>query len=326
MRYRRLGKSNLKVSEIGFGAWSIALDWWGRAIPEEESLQMLKTAYDLGINFYETADMYGAGKSERLIGESLSGVRNHIIISTKYGYDFTGVKQIGHAELPQRFDLQFTEKALQASLDRLQTDHLDVYGMHNPKMRHLQDARSLAFLDDMIQRQRIGALQVALGPAIGWEAEGIKAMSIPHVTAVQTVYNMLEQTPGNTLIRAGQEKDVAILSRVPDASGILTGKITAETVLAKNDHRKDRKMKWRKEALRKVEELRPIADQNDLTITEMAIKFILSKGVASVLPTVTSADEIQNMAAISDGVYIPASDMKEISRIYESWPSYVLKA
>ena len=325
MKYRRLGKSDLSVSEIGFGAWSIALDWWGRAIPEAESRQMLKTAYDVGINFFETADMYGAGKSERLIGESLGGVRDQIVISTKYGYDFVGVKQIGHAELPQRFDPKFTKKALQASLERLQTDRVDVYGMHNPKMSHLRDDQSVACLDDMVRKQKVGALQVALGPAIGWEAEGIEAMNMPNVTAVQTVYNILEQTPGNALIKAGAERDVGILSRVPDASGILTGKITADTVLPKNDHRRDRKIKWRREALKKVEELRPIAEQNDLSITEMAIKFILSKGVVSVLPTVTSVEEVRNMAAISDGVYIPASDMKEISQIYESWPSYALK-
>lgn len=325
MKYRRLGKSNIKVSEIGFGAWSIALDWWGRAIPEDESKQMLKTAYDIGINFFETADMYGAGKSERLIGESLGDVRDQIVISTKYGYDFVGVKQIGHSELPQRFDPEFTKRALQASLDRLQTDHIDIYGMHNPKMRHLQDHASLAFLDEMVQSQKTRALQVALGPAIGWEAEGVRAMDIPHVTAVQTVYNILEQTPGNALIKEGIEKDVGILSRVPDASGILTGKVTAETVLPKSDHRRDRKIKWRNEALKKVEELRPIAERNDLNIMEMAIKFILSKGVTSVLPTVTSVEEIKKMAAISNGVYIPASDMKEISQIYASWPGYALK-
>ena len=88
MKYKTLGKSGIKVSEIGFGAWTIALDWWGKKIDDDEAKRMLKKAYDVGINFFETGDMYGKGKSEKLIGEVFNGMRNDIIISTKYGYDF----------------------------------------------------------------------------------------------------------------------------------------------------------------------------------------------------------------------------------------------
>ncbi len=122
MKYKRLGKSGIKVSEIGFGAWSIALAWWGKKIEEDEAKRMLKKAYDVGINFFETADMYGKGKSEKLIGEVFKGMRDEIVLSTKYGYDFKNVKQIGHNELPQKFDPDFTNYALNNSLERLQTD------------------------------------------------------------------------------------------------------------------------------------------------------------------------------------------------------------
>jgi len=84
LKYKKLGKSGIKVSEIGFGAWTIALNWWGKEIEEDEAKRMLKKAYDLGINFFETADMYGKGKSEKLIGEVFSGMRNEVVISTKY--------------------------------------------------------------------------------------------------------------------------------------------------------------------------------------------------------------------------------------------------
>ena len=122
MKYKTLGKSGIKVSEIGFGAWTIGLDWWGKKIEDAEAKRMLKKAYDVGINFFETADMYGKGKSEKLIGEVFKGMRDEIVISSKYGYDFSNVDQIGHTELPQHFDKKFTEKALDASLERLQTN------------------------------------------------------------------------------------------------------------------------------------------------------------------------------------------------------------
>ncbi|NIP62045.1 MAG: aldo/keto reductase [Nitrosopumilaceae archaeon] len=327
MKYKKLGSSGIEVSEIGFGAWTIALDWWGKKIEEDEAKRMLKKAYDVGINFFETGDMYGRGKSERLLGEVFKDMRNEVIISTKYGYDFENAKQIGHSELPQRFDSEFTKKALKNSLDRLKTDYVDVYGMHNPKLHHIRDDKIFKLLNGFIKEGKVKALQIALGPAIGWTQEGIEAMDRKNVSAVQTVYNILEQTPGNELLENSTRKDVGILVRVPDASGILTGKVDEKTSISQNDHRSARKIEWIRSALEKVEQLRPIAERNDLTITELAIKFILSKkGISSVLPTVVSTDEIEQFASMSDGNYINDSDMKEINELYNSWPPYELKA
>ena len=327
MKYKKLGKSGIEVSEIGFGAWTIGLDWWGKKIDDDEAKRMLKKAYDLGINFFETADMYGKGKSEKLIGEVFKGTRDEIVISTKYGYDFSEAEQIGHAELPQNFSPEFTRKALNASLERLQTDYLDSFGLHNPKLNHIRDDSTFNTLDELISEGKIKAAQVALGPAIGWTQEGLEAMDRKSISSVQTVYNILEQTPGNELIEKADEQNVGILVRVPDASGILTGKVKAETVIPSNDHRKDRKVEWRKSALEKVEQFRPIAERNGLNITEFAIKFILSKkSIASVLPTVVSVEEIEMFAGISDGKYISDLDMKEINELYNTWPEYELKA
>jgi len=327
LKYNTLGKSGIKVSEIGFGAWTIALNWWGKEIDEDEAKRMLKKAYDVGINFFETGDMYGKGKSEKLIGEVFKDMRNEIVISTKYGYDFSNVEQIGHSELPQRFDSEFTENALKNSLERLQTDYIDVYGLHNPKLVHIRDDSIFEILDKFIDEGKIKTYQTALGPAIGWTQEGLDAMNRPNVSAIQTVYNILEQTPGNELLEKAVKKDVGILVRVPDASGILTGKVNADTKIDEKDHRSVRKGEWIKASLQKVEQLRPIAERNGLDITELAIKFILSKkGIASVLPTVISIEEIEKFATMSDANYINASDMKEINDLYNTWPSYELKA
>ena len=244
MKYNKLGKSGIEVSEIGFSGWTIALNWWGKEIDEDEAKRMLKKAYDVGINFFETGDMYGKGKSEKIIGDVFKDMRKEVVISTKYGYDFSNVEQIGHSELPQQFDPGFSENALRNSLERLQTDYLDVYGLHNPKLEHIRDDTIFKTLDKFMNDGKIKAYQAALGPAIGWTTEGLEAMKRPNLSAVQTVYNILEQTPGNELLDSAVKNDVGILVRVPDASGILTGKVNADTKIDEKDHRSVRKGEW----------------------------------------------------------------------------------
>lgn len=327
MKYRKLGKSGIEVSEIGFGAWTLGLDWWGKKIEDDEAKRMLKRAFDLGINYFETGDIYGRGKSEKLIGEVFSGMRNQVVLSTKYGYDIYSNEQIGHKELPQKFTTEFTDFALKKSLERLQTDYVDVYGLHNPKIHTIRDKQIFEFLDKKIKEGIIKSYQIALGPAIGWTQEGLESMKITNTSAVQTVYNILEQNPGNTLLEEAERTNVGILVRVPDASGILTGKVTADTKISEKDHRSVRSGNWVQEALKKVDRLMPIAKRNGLNITELAIKFILSqKPVSSVLPTVVSEEEIEMFSAMSDGKYLSDSDKNEIVGLFNQWPSYDLKA
>jgi len=327
LKYRKLGKSGINVSEIGFGAWTLGLDWWGKKIEDDEGKKMLKRAYDLGINYFETGDIYGRGKSEKLIGEVFSGIRDEIVISTKYGYDIYSNEQIGHKELPQKFTPEFTSFALQKSLERLQTDHVEVYGLHNPKIQTIRDTKLFEFLDEKVKEGIIKSYQIALGPAIGWTQEGLEAMKKTNAAAVQTVYNILEQNPGNLLIEEADKQNVGILVRVPDASGILTGKVNADTKISDKDHRSVRSGDWVNEALKKVDQLMPIAKRNGLNITELAIKFILSQNsVSSVLPTVISEEEIVMFSQMSDGKYLGEGDKNEVIRMFNKWPTYELKS
>ena len=327
MKYRKLGKSGINISEIGFGAWTLGLDWWGKKIEDDEAKRMLKRAYDLGINYFETGDIYGRGKSEKLIGEVFSGMRKDVVISTKYGYDIYSTEQIGHKELPQKFTPEFTDFALKKSLERLQTSYVDVYGLHNPKVSTIRDKKLFETLDQKVKEGVIKSYQIALGPAIGWTQEGIESMEKTNATAVQTVYNILEQNPGNKLIEEAEKHNVGILVRVPDASGILTGKVNAETKISEKDHRSVRTGDWVKEALKKVDQLMPIAKRNGLNITELAIKFILSqKPVSSVLPTVVSEEEIVMFSEMSDGKYLSEQDKNEVIGLFNQWPPYELKA
>jgi aryl-alcohol dehydrogenase-like predicted oxidoreductase len=321
MKYRKLGKSNLKVSEIGFGAWAIALDWWGgKKIDDQDAIKMLKRAYDLGINFYETADIYGNGKSEKLISQAFKGMnREELVYSTKWGYDIYSSKQVGHNEIPQKHDTDFLQYALQKSMDRLQADYIDVYSLHNPKMSAIQNDSIFQSLDSLISDGKIRSYGVALGPAIGWMEEGLLATRTRKITCLQTVYNILEQDPGRAFFDAACQNDVGIIVRVPDASGILTGKVKADTTFDKNDHRGNRKREWILEALQKVEKMRNIAESNGLNITELAFKFILSqREISVVLPTILDITEVETIANMSDGNYLDEKVMVQISELYNN--------
>ena len=317
LKYRQLGKSDIKVSEIGFGAWTIGLDWWGKKIEDDEAIRMLKRAFDKGINFFDTGDMYGKGKSEKLIGMAFKDMRNDVVYSSKWGYDMYNAEQIGHNELPQKHNVDYLQYALDKSLERLQTDYMDVYSLHNPKMQAVTNRELFAVLDGLVTNGKIRSHGVALGPAIGWRDEGLHAIKEHNITCLQTVYNILEQDPGNDLLKSGGEKNVGIMARVPDASGILTGKVNENTTFNKNDHRSARKKEWISEALKKVENMKTIADKKGWNITELAIKFILSrKPISVVLPTMISIEEIDKFSEISDGKYLEDHELDQVSEMY----------
>ncbi|HEY6534667.1 MAG TPA: aldo/keto reductase [Candidatus Nitrosocosmicus sp.] len=321
MKYRNLGNSDIKVSEIGFGTWTLGLDWWGKKLEEDESIKMLKHAYDLGINFYETADMYGKGKSEKILAKAFKDMRNDVIYSTKWGYDMYGSEQIGHNEIPQKHNNDFLKFALSESMNRLQTDFIDVYSLHNPKMNAIKNDSLFNELDNLVKMGKIKSHGVALGPAIGWKDEGLYAIEHRNIVSLQTVYNILEQDPGRTFFDAIDKKNgkVGIMVRVPDASGVLTGKVNENTVMDKNDHRSIRKKEWISHAMKKIEKLKPIADSRGWGITEIAIKYILSQPqISVVLPTVTSMDEIDTFVQLSDGNYLNMTEKKDIEQMYEN--------
>jgi len=140
-----------------------------------------------------------------------------------------------------------------------------------------------------------------------------------NITCLQTVYNILEQDPGRTFFDVARKNNVGIMVRVPDASGVLTGKVNEKTVFDKNDHRSSRKREWIIEAMQKVEKMKPLALANGWSITELAVKFILSqKEVAVVLPTVIDIEELETFAGMSDGKFLADKNIAEIRGLYEN--------
>ncbi len=317
MEYRRLGKSNLSVSAIGFGAWSIALDWWGKRFDDDEAISILKRAFDLGINFYQTADVYGKGKSDRLIGKAFKDMRDEVIISSMIGYDIYANTQVGHEELPQRFDEDYIRYALEQTTSRLGR-RVDILILHNPKMEVILDDDVFRVFEALREEGKITHYGVGLGPAIGWREEGIIAMENRNISALLTVYNLLEQQPSRDLFEVAKEYDVGVYVRVPDASGVLTGKVDANTVFSSNDHRRFRSKEWIINSLKKIENIKHLADSKGMSIKELAMKFILTeRAVTGILPTITSVEELEEYVNFADNNYLTDSEYRYLREMYD---------
>lgn len=313
MRYRNLGKTDLRLSEIGFGAWTIGSDWWGH-IDDDEAMRLLNRAYDLGVTYYDTADQYGEGRSERLIGRAFKGRRDSVVIGGKFGYDFYANRRSeGHSELPQNFDPAFIRFALEQSLERLQTDYLDLWLVHNVRMATIEDDAVWQTLAALKREGKVRHYGVALGPAIGWEQEGLQAMRTRPLDSMQVIYNMLEQEPARSFFPVAENKGIGLLVRVPHSSGLLEGQFTLDTTFPASDHRSFRKREWLVDGLKKLEQLRFLTEGEDATIGQVALRYCLAQpSVTTVLPNLYAMAQLEEFAAAGD---LPDLSQEELSRI-----------
>ncbi|ROR10033.1 aldo/keto reductase [Erwinia sp. JUb26] len=225
MKHRTLGKTGQKVSEIGFGAWAIGGTWGEVSVEDAE--EALNAALDAGIDFIDTADVYGDGRSEKIIASVLNqrgGERP--FIATKLGRRLSPHQASG-----------YTEKNLNEFVDRsrvnLQMDTLDLVQLHCPPTEIYYTPEVFAVMDEMIAAGKIRSYGVSVEKV----EEGLKALEYPNVSSIQLIYNIFRQRPAELLLREAKRRDVGIIARVPLASGLLTGKMSASTAFAADDHR-----------------------------------------------------------------------------------------
>lgn len=319
MKYRTLGNTDLQLSAVGFGVWTVSTSWWG-AEDDQHGIDLLRRAYDLGVTFFDTADTYGNGKGETMLAEALGHVRDKIVIATKFGYDFytNWEERSGHRELPQDFSPDFVRRACEESLRRLNTDYIDLYQMHNPRMWAVQSDELFDTLEALKREGKIRHYGCALGPAIGWEEEGVEAMRNRDIASLQIIHNILEQDPGRRFIEVAEEENVGILVRVPHSSGMLEGKFTEDTTFPPNDHRSHRPREWLIDGLKKLERLRFLHEATGRTIGQAALQWLLAHPpVASTLPNVYDFDQLEEFAAASDTPPLSADEMARIADLYD---------
>ncbi|HEY7802614.1 MAG TPA: aldo/keto reductase [Dehalococcoidia bacterium] len=318
MKYRKFGNTGLNVSAVGFGTWTVTTGWWG-VTDDDFGRRLMRQAYDLGINFFDTADTYGNGKGETLLADALGDVRDKIVIATKGGYDhYTyGGERRGQKEIPQDWSPAYIRKAVEGSLQRLNTDHIDIYQLHNAKMDCMMRDDLFDELERLHEEGKIGVYGPALGPAIGWEDEGLYAMEHRKIGVLHTIYNMFEQDPGRAFFPVARDKGIGVLVRVPHSSGMLEGKYTADTVFPENDHRNHRTREWLDQGLRKLETLQFLTEGRDRTIGQAALQFILAEpSIASTLPNIYGEDQLVEFAAASDTPEFTAEELARVATLY----------
>ena len=317
MRYRRFGTSDLEVSEVGFGTWTIASDWWGHI---EDKQGLLHAALDAGINFIDTAPVYGDdGIGESLLADVLKAGREDIVLTTKCGYDNDAARMFpGQSERPQDWHPSSIRLQLEGSLRRLGTDYVDLYQLHNARIEPVLDDALWEVLAQLRHEGKVREVGVALGPAIGWIEEGLESIRRRDIASLQTVFNIIEQEPGLTFAAEIREqgKDIGLIARVPHASDTLSGKVTRDTVFPPEDHRSHRNRDNMLDNFDKADALAFLWEGTGRTRGQAAIAGILANpAFTTVLPTNVDVDDVREYAAAVDLPLTP----DEIAHLDELW-------
>jgi aryl-alcohol dehydrogenase-like predicted oxidoreductase len=315
MNYRTLGRTGWKISEISFGAWAIGGSWGN--VSDAESLAALHTALDGGVNFFDTADVYGDGRSERLFAKLKKERKENFYIATKAG-----------RRLPIQTPEGYTKKNLHAwvnrSLKNLNTETIDLLQLHCPHTEVFYRPEVFGILDDLVQAGKLRHYGVSVEKV----EEALKAIEFPNVQSVQIIFNIFRQRPAELFFTEAQRRRVGILARVPLASGMLSGKISNATKFAKDDHRKfnrhgeafDRGETFSgvdfTTGLRAVGQLKKLVPPG-ASLAQMALKWILeSPAVTCAIPGAKRPAQVAENIAASDLKKLSPATLRQIDGIY----------
>jgi len=299
MQYRNLGKTGIRVSEVGFGGWAIggAMDVAGFPVgwpntTNEDSMAAIRRARELGVNFFDSADIYGHGRSESLLGLVLSRNRKDVVIATKVG----NVRTSAGAH-HKDFSRQHIFYAVDGSLRRLRTDYLDLYQVHNPT---LDDLRREDIQEAMEMLQSLGKIRF-WGVSITLPQDGVEIIRRGWGYTLQVLYNILNQAPAEELLPLARERGYGIIARVPLASGLLTGKFHSNSTFATTDVRQNFLTPRRlEEASARVDEVKGIVGGATKTLGEAALKFVLAnEAVSTVIPGARNRHQVELNATAS---------------------------
>ena len=318
MRYRKLADTDVTLSEVGFGVWTVAAGWWGD-FTDDQAADLLRRALDLGITYFDTGDTYGNGRGETILAEAFKGQRDKVVIGTKFGYDFYTNPDLnrGQRERPHDWSPTFVRFALEQSLKRLDTDYIDLWMLHNPRMDAVQKDDLFALLEQVKSEGKIRAYGASLGPAIAGTEHGDEVLKTRKIDALQIIYNLLEQNPGRRFLPLAREHNVGLLVRVPHSSGMLEGKYTADTVFPPSDHRSHRSRSWLIEGLQKIETLRFLHEDRGMTLGQAALKWVLADPIiTSAQPNIYDLDQLEEFAAAPDLPDLMPDDLERVQALY----------
>jgi aryl-alcohol dehydrogenase-like predicted oxidoreductase len=312
MNYRKLGHTGLEVSEIGYGAWGIGGVANGAIgygpTDDQESKRALRRAYDLGVNFYDTSDLYGYGHSERLIGDALKDVRDRVIITTKVGFlDGDGA---------QDFSPKHIRQSLEASLKRLQTDYIDLYQLHSPSIDTLRQDDGI--LSALRRLEREGLVR-AFGISVRSPDDGLVAINRFEPGCIQVNFNLVDQRAlNNGLFDLCGKQGVGAIVRTPLCFGFLTGRYSPEGKFDPSDHRSS----WSSAQIARWADAgrlfaAALPEDERQTPAQMALRFCLSHpSVSTVIPGMLSKEEVEENVLASQLGPFPEPELQKLQQIY----------
>ena len=317
MQYRELGRTGWKVSTVSVGAWAIGSAWG--SVDDQESLNALRRAVDLGVNFFDTADVYGDGRSERLLAQLKRERREEIHIATKAGRRLD-------PHVASGYNRENLTAFVERSLKNLETDCLDLVQLHCPPTEVYYTPEVFSVLDDLAKQGKLRYYGVSVEKV----EEALKAIEYPNVQAVQIIFNIFRQRPTDLFFARAQQFKVGILARVPLSSGSLTGKMTRATTFSSDDHRQfnrhgesfDRGETFSgvdyELGLQTVEELRPLVPAG-WTMAEFALRWILMfDAVTCAIPGAKRSSQVEDNCRSADLPPILDETMAKVREIYNS--------
>ena len=318
MKYRKFGSLNWNVSEVGLGCWQIGADWGN--VTEDSAQEILKSSYENGVNFFDTADVYGMGRSEKFVGEFLKSVSERIYVATKAG------RQINPHVAKGYYDKDLMESYVNQSLSNLNVETIDLLQMHCPPTEVYSSDNTFEMLDYLVSKGKIQNY----GFSVQTVDEALECIKRPNTKSIQVIFNIFRQKPAEKLFKIAKEKKVAIIVRVPLASGLLTGKFNKDSSFAPDDHRNYNingdvfdvgetfsGVNFNK-ALEAVDELKNILPEG-ITLSQLSLKWILMHDAVSiVIPGAKNKDHVGLNTSSSELDNI-SSLMNEINSVYTKY-------
>jgi len=317
MKFRKFSNIGWQISEIGLGCWAIGSEWGD--VSKEDANEVLKTSLDNGVNFFDTADVYGDGRSEQFIGELLKSTSEKIYVATKSGRRLNPHNSEG-------YNPQNIESFIDRSLKNLGVECIDLLQLHCPPSDVCSKKETYEMMDDIVKKGKI----LHYGVSVEKVSEALDAIQFPYVKSIQIIFNMFRQKPSEEFFKEAAKRDVAIIVRVPLASGLLTGKMTKDSSFPANDHR-NYNIKGEafdvgetfsgvsfEKGLLAVEELKQLLPEN-FTMADLALKWILMHDEVTV--AIPGAKNKQQASLNINSVYLEeiSSLMPLIKNIYDKY-------
>ena len=300
MKYRKFSDLGWNVSEVGLGCWQIGWNWGD--VSERDARELLKKSLDKEVNFFDTSDTYGDGRSEKFLAELIKSTSEKIFVTTKLG------RRVRGTNYPRGYKQESMEEFVDRSLINLGIDCIDLLQLHCPPTEIISKKETFEMMDEIVKKGKIAHYGVSVFKI----SEAMEAIQNPNVKSIQMVFNIFRQRPAEVFFKEAKKKKIAIIARGPLASGLLTGKFNKETKFAENDHRNYNingkafdvgetfsGVNFEK-GLEAVEELKRLVPDN-FSLSELALKWILMHdAVTVVIPGAVNKSQVQMNASVSD--------------------------